>query len=314
MKSSSSFFILFFFPFVLLSQVDLLKKYNIGNKQFKFYSKLNKTEERLLEFKDNEEHLILKIALLNIINKHREKHHRKPVELDIHACRSANKTAQMSAKNEYCGHWDLEGKKPYHRYGLDGGDDHVSENASATWSSGEIDLSLDNMYSMMKESHNSMYKEKPPNDGHRKTILETNHNFVGLGIGYREKYFSYYEEFIDRYLLINDIKIKGKNVYLKFKVPPKYFLVGINISYDLPFKKMTPRRINAKNSYLDQGIKSKIIWDDEVIFKNGVHTYSFKMSKKEIAYIQVLISKNKPKTNRKTTKKSFSVTGHIVVK
>jgi hypothetical protein len=314
MKSITPFLIVFFFPLILCSQSNLLKKYNINNKQFKFYSKLNENEKRLIEFKDEDEHLILKIALLNLINKHREKHRRKPIELDIHACRSANKTAQMSAKNEYCGHWDLEGKKPYHRYGLDGGEDHISENASATWSSAKIDMSLDNMYKMMKESHNSMYKEKPPNDGHRQNILESNHNFVGLGIGNSKKYFSYYEEFIDRYLLINDLKIKGKNVFLKFKVPANYFLVGINISYDLPFKPMSPRKINSKNSYLDQGKKSEIVWDDDVIFKNGVHSYSFKMSKKEIAYIQVLISKNKPKTNRKTTKKSFSVTGHIVLK
>ena len=132
MKSITPFLIVFFFPLILCSQSNLLKKYNINNKQFKFYSKLNENEKRLIEFKDEDEHLILKIALLNLINKHREKHRRKPIELDIHACRSANKTAQMSAKNEYCGHWDLEGKKPYHRYGLDGGEDHISENASAT--------------------------------------------------------------------------------------------------------------------------------------------------------------------------------------
>ena len=314
MKALIPFFVALFFSFILCAQDNLLDKYNIDNQQFKFYKKLNEEENRLIEFKDSDQHLILKIAMLNLINKNRKKHSTPSLKLDIHACRSANKTARMSAENEYTGHWDIEGKKPYHRYGLDGGIDHVSENASSTWSSAKIDLSLDNMYRMMKESHMSMYKERPPNDGHRKNILEPNHNFVGLGIGGSEKYFSYYEEFIDRYLPLNELIVKGKNVQLHFKVPSSYFLVGINLSYDMPFKPMTPRRLNAKGSYLDQGKKSNFIWDDDIMYKNGKYTYSFKKSKNEIAYIQVLISKNKPKPNKKTTKKSFSVTGHIVVK
>ena len=60
------------------------------------------------------------------------------------------------------GHWDLQGKKPYHRYAIDGGQAHVSENASGVFSTDQLDQSLDHMISMMKDNHVLMYKERHP--------------------------------------------------------------------------------------------------------------------------------------------------------
>ena len=75
------------------------EKYHISNEVWQSYKLKNAKETRLLEFKDNDEQLLAKLVLLNLINKHRKKHHKQLVELDIHACRSANKTAQEPAHN-----------------------------------------------------------------------------------------------------------------------------------------------------------------------------------------------------------------------
>ena len=64
------------------------EKYRISNEVWQSYKLKNAKETRLLEFKDNDEQLLAKLVLLNLINKHRKKHHKQLVELDIHACRS----------------------------------------------------------------------------------------------------------------------------------------------------------------------------------------------------------------------------------
>ena len=148
------------------------EEYNISNEVWDSFKLKNAKESRLIEYKDNDEQLLAKLVLLELINKHRKKHHKQSVELDIHACRSANKTAQNAARNNYMGHWDLQGRKPYHRYAIDGGQAHVSENASGVFSTDQLDQSLDHMISMMKDNHMLMYKERPPNDGHLKNILD----------------------------------------------------------------------------------------------------------------------------------------------
>ena len=77
------------------------EEYNISNEVWNSYKLKNDKESRLIEYKDNNEELLAKLVLLDLINKHRKKHHKQLVELDIHACRSANKTAQDAALNKY---------------------------------------------------------------------------------------------------------------------------------------------------------------------------------------------------------------------
>src|ERR1035437_5443281 len=62
-----------------------------GKDDLKNYRRLNELEQRLIEFKDNDESLKLKIAQLDVINKSRKKYNALPVQLDILASRVANK-------------------------------------------------------------------------------------------------------------------------------------------------------------------------------------------------------------------------------
>ena len=58
------------------------------------YLKLNEKETRLIEFKDDEESLKLKLIQLSIINDSRKKYKAGPVKLDILASRLANKMSR----------------------------------------------------------------------------------------------------------------------------------------------------------------------------------------------------------------------------
>ncbi|GIR57453.1 MAG: hypothetical protein CM15mP65_00340 [Crocinitomicaceae bacterium] len=234
--------------------------------------------------------------------------------MDIHACRSANKTAQDAALNKYMGHWDSQGKKPYHRYALDGGDAHVSENASGVESTDFFKQDIDEMISLMKENHMLMYNERPPLDGHRLNILDPYHNQLGLGVAYDGSSFCYYEEFINDYLTKSSTKLQNGEVSMLFTIPDQFNLVGISISYDKPFKPMTRKELNTKTSYLDEGETNIFIWDDEVMCKDNNCEYSFRIKSNQITYVKVLISKIKPDEFVKDSKGSFPVSGWVFYK
>ena len=296
----------------LYSQIN--QEYNISNEVWDSFKLKNAKESRLIEFKDNDEQLLAKLVLLELINKHRKKHHKQPVELDIHACRSANKTAQDAALNKYMGHWDSQGKKPYHRYALDGGDAHVSENASGVESTDFFKQDIDEMISLMKDNHMLMYNERPPFDGHRLNILDPYHNQLGLGVAYDGSSFCYYEEFINDYLTKSSTKFQNGEVSMLFTIPNQFNLVGISISYDKPFKPMTRKELNTKTSYLDEGETNIFIWDDEVMCKDNNCEYSFRIKGNQITYVKVLISKIKPDEFVKDSKGSFPVSGWVFYK
>ena len=290
------------------------QEYNISNEVWDSIKLKNAKESRLTEYKDNDEQLLAKLVLLELINKHRVKHHKQAVELDIHACRSANKTAQDAALNKYIGHWDSQGKKPYHRFALDGGDAHVSENASGVESTDFFKQDIDEMISLMKENHMLMYNERPPFDGHRLNILDPNHNQLGLGVAYDGSFFCYYEEFINDYLTKTSTKLQNGEVKMLFTIPDQFNLVGLSLSYDKPFKPMTRKELNAKTSYLDEGETNIFIWDDEVMCKDNNCEYSFKIKGNQITYVKVLISKIKPDEFVKDSKGSFPVSGWVFYK
>jgi uncharacterized protein YkwD len=85
-----------------------------------------------------------------------------------------------SALSASWGHWDLRGRAPYLRWGLAGGVDHHSENVAAySSSSGRIDRPL---REVLLEAHASMMAERPPDDGHRRTILDPLLTHLGIGL------------------------------------------------------------------------------------------------------------------------------------
>jgi len=87
-----------------------------GKDDFENYKKMNDNEQRLIEFKDTDESLKLKITQLDVINKSRRKNKALPVKLDILASRVANRMSKEAADNEYIGHWNMAGEEPYLRY------------------------------------------------------------------------------------------------------------------------------------------------------------------------------------------------------
>jgi hypothetical protein len=296
-KTLKIFLIIFIILVCLPHSILPRQMSGVGKDDLDYYLKLNETEQRLIEFKDDNEALKLKLIQLDIINSSRKKYKAGPVKLDILASRVANKMCRDAVEKNFVGHWNIAGEKPYHRYAFAGGYDHVSENAFGEWSSDNYIVSASNISSMMKSGHGTFMAEKAPNDGHKKTIIDKSHNYVGIGFYLSGNQFRYYEEFIDRYFEFEDIPEEVKvdeqcSITVKTKGEDYlYYLVVYREKYP---QAMTPDQIKKKRSYEDYTNEEYLkmpAWD-LAGYKSGTsYKIPLRFSKEGLYYIHIYSDK-----------------------
>jgi uncharacterized protein YkwD len=157
---------------------------------------------------DLEKFADLRANLLEMVNEERAVAKVQPLAMDPLATRVATHHATEMAMHEFASHWGRDGFKPYHRYSFAGGTDSTQENVSAadnTWSNKMSDLKQDTSY-----LHLRLYQEKPPNDGHRKTILAPQHTHVGFGIAVEKLRLRLVELFVARYVEVGAVPRAAK--------------------------------------------------------------------------------------------------------
>jgi len=261
------------------------------------YRKQNESEKRLIEFRDDDEALRLKLAQLEIINISRKKNNAPPVKLDILASRVANKMSREAAQNGYLGHWNMAGEEPYLRYAFAGGHDHVSENAYGEWSTENYSASSQVISAMMKTGHQKFMAEKAPDNGHKVNIIDKAHTHVGIGFCLEGKQFRYYEEFIDRYFEYENIPSEvrsGEKFNISLNTRNNGFLYFIIIYRQNFPQTLTPAEISKKGSYRDftnQEYKTLTAWDLSR-YRNGSY-YQIPLSFQDegLYYIQIYSDK-----------------------
>ena len=124
--------------------------------------------------------------MLSLINRDRATAHCAPVKLDPTACAAGQLHSDTMANVHFNSHWHPDGKKPPQRYCEIGGFDYVMENSHGTGECSPFVISVPEKQLFTKkeiEDEESCYfDEKPPNDGHRKNMLDPDHTHVGLGV------------------------------------------------------------------------------------------------------------------------------------
>jgi len=295
------------------------KTFDSEIKELDSYIKLNDSETRLIEYKDDVEALKLKLSQIDYINNSRKKFKAKPVKLDILASRVANKMCREAAENDFIGHWNLAGEKPYHRYAFAGGYDHVSENAFGEWTTGSYSVSPSTITTMMKKGHSAFMAEKAPADGHKKTIIDKYHNFAGIGYYLSSNQFRYYEEFIDRYLEFENIPSEVK--------PGKQFTITVKpISTSYPYylvvyrekalQPMSPDRIKRLGSYSDFTEEEHLkltAWELSKFRSGTSYNIPLKFSEEGLYYIHIYLDgKEITKPGTLNTKGKTSASGIVI--
>lgn len=143
----------------------------------------------------------IKQVMLERINRDREAEGLPPVEHDELAADVGDIHCAVSLRNDTVGHFSLDGLSPLDRWGLAGGTDFCAENACAwEWSGAAKDWTRGELLTILYSFQDAMLAETPPNDGHRKTILNPRHTHVGIGLTLNGNEIRYTQEFVSRYV------------------------------------------------------------------------------------------------------------------
>jgi hypothetical protein len=172
--------------------------------------------------------------LLAMVNQERREHGLSPLEVDALASRVAEDHAREMVNDLFLSHWGRDGRKPYHRYSFAGGTEATQENGASyndisTANSDEIEESA-------AQLHQSMIDEKPPDDGHRQTILFPYHTHVGFGVAVNPDHLRIVELYVSRYAEIPRMRRNAApGAVLNFSgrlLNPKHSLEGIHVYYE----------------------------------------------------------------------------------
>lgn len=141
--------------------------------------------------------------LLELVNIERGLAGVPPVVLDEFACQVESRHALEMANGQLVSHWGSDGLKPYQRYSFAGGTDYSLENVSAT---DQIPSQKPEKVAAEVINMNiRMHEERPPNDGHRRTILTPDATHVGFGIALNRASLRLAEIFISRYTAVEPL-------------------------------------------------------------------------------------------------------------
>lgn len=140
----------------------------------------------------------VKARMLELINAERRELGVAPVRVDPLASSVAESLCRRQVYDRSVGHISTDGLKPYHRYSFAGGLHGVTENTAA-WSR-DVPYTAGEIESLVEESMRAMLLEVPPDDGHRRAILDPHATHVGLGFAWRGGEVRIAQEFVRRYL------------------------------------------------------------------------------------------------------------------
>jgi hypothetical protein len=265
----------------------------------------NNELKTLEEYKDSERMIRLKLRQVDNINGYRRQYGVPEVKLDLLSSRVENKQAREAAENDYIGHVNMNGYKPYMRYGLAGGTDHISENAFRTSGYGpdsgsEKDCLANDaqILAAMKDGLDSFMGEGP-GGGHHDNVVEESHNYVGLGFHCTDKYnAAYYEGFIDRYIAFDnfkrDLQVEESIVISGRVIPEDTGAYSVIVYYERFPSKMTHSMINARSFYNDYSSETYLsLWPWKIKFNKEDRRFSFEFSgkKKGLYYVKIYIKK-----------------------
>ncbi len=140
----------------------------------------------------------MKAAVFARINDDRAAAGLSPVAWDEAASRVADAFCARQVAEKTRGHYLTDGIPPYARTGLAGVFGMQSEN-SASWVTTEAAFS-EPAVRLALSGQEQMMEEKPPNDGHRRTILDPEATHVGVGYAEAGGRFQMAQEFLARTL------------------------------------------------------------------------------------------------------------------
>ena len=192
----------------------------------------------------------VKLGVWQRINSDRAAANLPPVAWDEAAARVADAFCAKQVQEQTRGHFLLNGFPPYARTGLAGIFGMGSENAVA-WTTSGANFQ-DPPLSLALAGEESMMAEKPPADGHRRTILDPEVTHVGVGWAQGSGRFRMAQEFMVRHLARLTLEQSAGNpvtVLVKGQTLSDYRLAFVTLAHEPTPKPLTRSQANARTHY-----------------------------------------------------------------
>jgi uncharacterized protein YkwD len=138
----------------------------------------------------------VKAAVFEQINRDRAEQGVAPVAWDEVASKVADAFCAAQIAERTRGHYLRDGVPPYVRTGLAGVFGYEAQNSSS-WLTTAVSFP-DTPMELALSAHRSMMEETPPDDGHRRTILDPEATHVGVGWSMSGGRFQIAQEFLTR--------------------------------------------------------------------------------------------------------------------
>ncbi len=192
----------------------------------------------------------VKLAVLDRINRDRGAAGLSPVAWDEASARVADAFCAEQIREGTRGHFLMNGIPPYARTGLAGIFGMGAENSIAWTTSGTA--FHEPAGSLALAGHADMMAETPPNDGHRRTILDPDATHVGVGWAQGGGQFRMAEEFLTRRLAVLTLQLVPKTsdtILFKGQTRPGYRLDFTTLAHEPSPRALTKAQANARVRY-----------------------------------------------------------------
>ena len=190
--------------------------------------------------------------MLQLINADRLAAGLKLVEWDQLAAQVGRAHAHEMAENQYMSHWNLAGVGPDIRYSFAGGTEWDQENVFSSWQ--RYDNGTPVPVTDWKKQVEDAQQALMNSPGHRANILNPDHTHVGVGLAYNPNTseFRVAQEFINRYITINDLPVQvkpGSDIRIKYRLLNGTTDPLVNLAYE-PFPQpLSMEQLNATSTY-----------------------------------------------------------------
>lgn len=192
----------------------------------------------------------VKVAVFERINRDRLAERLSPVLWDDSASRVADAFCRNQVRENTTGHFLTDGLAPYARTALAGVFGMQYEN-SVTWKTTGSSFT-DPVSDLALTGHEEMLAEKPPYDGHRKTILDPDATHVGVGYDIRGGDFRMAQEFLTRHLAwmrLERVSPRSAAVIVRGKPIEGRRLFFVTIGWEPPPTPLTREAASRRMSY-----------------------------------------------------------------
>ncbi len=204
------------------------------------------------EVRYEERAALAKRRLLRRLNADRAASGAPPLAYDLLAAKVGDDFCLDAVRGGFVGHWDPAGRPPYLRWALAGGVDFHAENVGSVsrkgWNVAEGEIAA-----LLLDLHERMMAERPPDDGHRRALLDPAWTHVGIGVASAGGELRMSEEFVRRVAEWVEIPSRtlpsGTDAVVRAQLPQGWSIGSLTVVFDPPPAPLSAGEIDRRGGY-----------------------------------------------------------------